>query len=163
MNITLREIYESDIDTVLEWSQDQKFCQANSWSIDRNPQEVRNWWIKCVNHSPENLVRMGIVLGKELIGYADLAFVNEHAVEIGIAIGKSEMWGKGIGAQAAILAMEHGTKAYHLTEFFAETHEANIRSIKMLEKLGFQEVSRVGYEEYKGKNSRLIQYELLKE
>ncbi|WP_404409666.1 GNAT family N-acetyltransferase [Jeotgalibacillus malaysiensis] len=159
----LRVIYESDIRAVMEWSRDKTFCQANSWSIDRDPEELQRWWMKYVKCPPENLIRMGIVLDEELIGYTDLVLINEHAAEIGIAIGKSELWGKGIGAQAVDLVMAHGTEAYNLTTFFAETHEANIRSGKMLAKLGFQEVSRVGYEDYEGKNSRLVQYELLKE
>ena len=56
--------------------------------------------------------------------------------------------------------MEFATKKLGITTFNAETHEANVRSRKMLEKIGFKEISRVGSEEYFGMNSRLIQYEL---
>lgn len=159
----LRPITESDIKDVLQWSCDLKFCQANGWQMNRNPEEIQCWWGKIVNHPPENFIRKGIVFETELVGYADLAEISGHSAELGIAIGKSGLWGNGIGAQAAALMMEYGVRELNLTTFYAETHEANSRSRKMLEKLGFQEVSRVGYEDYEGKNSRLIQYELLKE
>ncbi|TFE01529.1 GNAT family N-acetyltransferase [Jeotgalibacillus salarius] len=160
--LTLRDLSLNDVEAVLEWSRDLTFCQANGWPIERNPEELRHWWISNVNQPPENFVRLGIVLDGELIGYADLASISEQSAEIGIAIGKSGLWGNGIGAQAAVLMMKYGVEELNLTVFYAETHEANIRSRRMLEKLGFQEVSRVGLEEYEGKRSRLIQYDLHK-
>jgi len=54
--------------------------------------------------------------------------------------------------------MEFATKKLGITTFTAETHEANVRSRKMLEKIGFKVISRVGSEEYLGMNSQLIQY-----
>jgi RimJ/RimL family protein N-acetyltransferase len=44
--------------------------------------------------------------------------------------------------------------------FTAETHVTNIRSRKMLEKIGFKEVSRTGTEKYLGVESQLIQFQL---
>ncbi|WP_240035103.1 GNAT family N-acetyltransferase [Neobacillus notoginsengisoli] len=55
--------------------------------------------------------------------------------------------------------MEYASKELGIATFYAETHEANIRARKMLEKIGFQEISRFGSEEeYLGINSPLIQY-----
>ncbi|MDZ5710707.1 GNAT family N-acetyltransferase [Jeotgalibacillus haloalkalitolerans] len=161
LNMKLRSITESDIHSVMEWSRDSTFCQANGWPSDRSPEEVQRWWSNCVNHPPEGLIRMGIIINEELIGYADLASINGDAAELGLAIGKSGLWGKGIGTQAAALMMEYGAEELNLTVFHAETHEDNIRSGRMLEKLGFQEVSRIGYEVYEGKNSQLIQFQFL--
>ena len=48
-----------------------------------------------------------------------------------------------------------------ITTIIAETHEANIRSIKMLEKIGFKEISRIGNEEYLRISSKLIQFKLM--
>lgn len=41
-----------------------------------------------------------------------------------------------------------------------ETHAANIRSRKMLDEIGFKEVSRKGIERYLGVDSQLIQYRI---
>jgi len=51
-------------------------------------------------------------------------------------------------------------KKLGITTFKAETHEANVRTRKMLEKIGFKEISRIGCEDYQGKNNQLIQYSL---
>ncbi|MFB1081612.1 GNAT family N-acetyltransferase [Jeotgalibacillus sp. JSM ZJ347] len=156
--IKLRHLLLEDVESALEWSRDAVFCQANSWQSNRDTDDVRRWWANSVNHPPEGFIRLGIVRDEILIGYADLASINGNTAELGLAIGKSGLWGKGIGAQAAVLMMNYGAGELGLTTFYAETHEANIRSRRMLEKLGFQEVSRVGYEEYKDKNNRLIQF-----
>ena len=81
-----------------------------------------------------------------------------NSVEIGIAIGESKLWGKGIGSNSVLLMMEYASREFEITAFKAETHEDNIRSRKMLEKIGFKEVSRFGSEEYLGMTSQLIQY-----
>ena len=70
------------------------------------------------------------------------------------------MWGKGIGSNSVMLMMEYASREFEITTFKAETHEENIRSRKMLSKLGFEEISRIGYETYLGENSQLIQYRL---
>lgn len=103
---------------------------------------------------------MGIVLNEKLIGYADLACIKDNTAELGIAIGDTGLWGQGIGFHSAICMIEHGSKKLGIRTFNAETHEENIRSRKMLEKLGFQEISRNGSEEYLGMTSKLIQYRL---
>lgn len=70
------------------------------------------------------------------------------------------MWGKGIGFEAAHRTMEFASANLDIKIFEAETHETNIRSRKMLDKIGFEEVSRIGFENYLGENSQLIQYRL---
>jgi RimJ/RimL family protein N-acetyltransferase len=54
--------------------------------------------------------------------------------------------------------MIYATGKFGTQLFDAETHEANTRSRKMLEKLGFTEISRIGSDEYMGIESQLIQY-----
>jgi len=55
--------------------------------------------------------------------------------------------------------IEYGFNKFGITTFHAETHESNIRSRKMLVNIGFEEVSRIGSEEYLGKIDQLIQYQ----
>jgi [ribosomal protein S5]-alanine N-acetyltransferase len=159
-NIKLRPLSIDDISYVLEWSKDDKFCLANDWELNRNEQELYKWWQHCVDNSSEDFIRLAIELENRLIGYADLACIKSDEAELGIAIGDSSLWGKGIGFNASISMMDYASKHLGITVFNAETHETNIRSRKMLEKIGFKEVSRVGSEEYLGTESQLIQYRL---
>ena len=103
---------------------------------------------------------MGIEFNEKLIGYADLVYIKDYTAELGIAIGESGLWGKGLGYNSAICMMDYASKKLGITSFKAETHEDNVRSQKMLEKIGFKEVCRLGSEEYLGRKSQLIQYKL---
>ncbi|MFC5604091.1 GNAT family N-acetyltransferase [Sporosarcina koreensis] len=160
--ITIRPLHIDDYETVLSWSKDDLFCSANGWELNRNEEELYEWWNRCVHNKAANFIRMGIEFDGELIGYADLAKIEGHSAEIGIAIGDSSIWGKGIGYHATLRLMNYATSKLGITDFIAETHETNIRSRKMLQNQGFVETSRIGSEEYMGEKSQLIQYKLTK-
>ncbi len=104
-------------------------------------------------------MRKGIEYKDELIGYTDLAYIKDQTAELGIAIGASHYWGKGIGLEASRRIMEYGSKKFGIKLYRAETSEYNISSRKMLEKLGYKEVGREGQEEYRDREGQLIQYE----
>lgn len=97
---------------------------------------------------------------ERMIGYVDLADIKNNSAEIGIAIGERSLWGRGIGTKSILLLLEYAVKNFGITTFYAETHEANIRSRRMLEKMGFKEMSRNGKEVYYGSDNQLLQYML---
>lgn len=158
LQIQLRPLTMDDFETVLKWSKDDEFCSANGWASNRSPEELYRWWRLCVDNAADDFIRMGIEFKGDLVGYADLAGLQNNTAELGIAIGESELWGKGIGMNAASSIMKFGRQKLGITTFTAETNEANIRSRKMLEKIGFKEISRLGNEEYMGADGFLIQY-----
>lgn len=159
-DIRVRPLTMDDYEAVLKWSKDVAFCSANGWELNRSPEELYRWWSMCVKNSVEDFIRMGIEHNGEIIGYADLAGIEDNSAELGIAIGESGLWGKGIGPRAASAMMKFGAEELGITLFTAETNEANIRSRNMLERIGFEEIGRTGSEEYKGMESFLIQYKL---
>jgi [ribosomal protein S5]-alanine N-acetyltransferase len=158
-HLTLRPIVLEDFQNVLIWSQDEIFCEANGWESNRTTDELYNWWKKCVENRRTDFIRIGIELNDTLIGYGDLACMNGTEAEVGIAIGESSLWGHGIGQAATIKLTQYG-KSIGITTFLAETHETNIRARKMLERIGFEEISRHGNEVYKGIETTLLQYKL---
>ena len=159
--IQLRPITMYDFTEVLTWSKDDTFCLANGWETNRDKQELNEWWTHCVTNKATNFKRLGIEEGNRLVGYVDLACIEGNSAEFGIAIGNRDVWGKGIGSQAALLLFEFALSELGITRFTAETHETNMRSRKLLQKLGFQEVSRNGTENYLGMDSVPIQYEMI--
>lgn len=160
-NIKIRPIREDDYKYVLNWSMDENFCVANGWEVNRDKQEVFRWWLHCVSNNSKDFIREGIEYEERLVGYVDLANIKDNTAELGIAIGDSKLWGKGIGPKIILRQMDYAAKKLDITIFHAETHEANKRSRRMLEKIGFKEMSRVGIEEYHGTKSQLIQYRLV--
>jgi len=159
-SISIRPLTVEDYHIVLNWSKDRTFCSANGWEINRNPEEIYEWWLNCVNNKADDFIRMGIEFNNKIIGYADLARIKDSSAELGIAIGESTLWGKGIGFNSSLCMIDYASKVLGISTFYAETHEANVRSRNMLKKLGFKEISRIGNEEYLGTICRLIQYRL---
>lgn len=154
-NISIRPIRQSDITYVLNWSEDQKFCSANGWKLNRNEEEIHKWWMLQVNNDSAEYIREGIEFEKRLVGYVDVTFIEKDTVELGIAIGESELWGKGIGTEAIDHTIENTSSELGITTFIAETHEKNMRSRRMLKKVGFKEI-----EEHHGTHNPITQYKL---
>lgn len=159
-DLKIRPIMIEDYEFVLAWSKDDQFCLANDWEIDREEEELYDWWLYCVNNMDNNFIRKGIEWHQKLIGYADLVLTDNETAELGIAIGDRSCWGKGIGTWTFISMMEYAVGNLAISVFYAETHVANTRSRKMLEKIGFKEVSKKGTEKYLGVDSQLIQYRI---
>jgi [ribosomal protein S5]-alanine N-acetyltransferase len=161
IHMKLRPLKMDDYGNVLRWSRDDIFCLANGWETNRKEAELYKWWHSVVTTSKDDFLRLGIEYKEQLIGYADLAHIKNCTAEIGIAIGDSILWGKGIGVQSVRCLMDYAVKELGITTFTAETNETNIRSRKMLEKVGFTEVSRIGKEVYVGEEGQLIQYKFI--
>ncbi len=157
-SVKIRPLSIDDYKTVLNWSKDDIFCLANGWEKNRSEDELYQWWFRCLNNVSEDFIRMGIEYNERLVGYADLAYIKDNTAELGIAIGESTLWGKGIGFNAAKCIMNFALNQFGISIYNAETHETNIRARKMLDRLGFQEISKIGSEEYLGSESQLIQY-----
>lgn len=159
-NIIFRTLKNDDYHFVLHWSKDEKFCEANGWEKNQDEEGLYNWWQHCLNMNRKDFIRVGIEYEDRLIGYADLAEIQNYSAEIGIAIGESRLWGKGIGTTVTQMFINYAFEKLGITKFFGETHETNLRSRKMMEKLGFEEVSRNGSEIYLNKDTPFIQYKL---
>ncbi len=158
--IKLRPLTIQDFELVWNWSRDTMFCLANGWALYQSSEQLYNWWLQCVFQGSDDFVRLGIEWNGDLIGYADLANLNSNTAELGIAIGESKLWGNGIGYRAALCTIQYGASKLGVTTFYAETVKTNIRSRKMLEKIGFKEVGRSDEEANMHVNEQLIRYQL---
>ncbi|XEC96653.1 GNAT family N-acetyltransferase [Paenibacillus tarimensis] len=154
----VRPLSITDFECVLSWSKDEVFCTSNGWR-KRSDEEIRQWWVQCVNNVSDNYIRKGIEYRGRFIGYADLANIKDNTAEFGIAIGESALWGKGLGFFAGKSIIEYASSK-DIQVLYAETHETNNRSRNLLGNLGFIEISRNGSEKYLGTETQLIQYKL---
>jgi [ribosomal protein S5]-alanine N-acetyltransferase len=158
--ISFKALKLEDYEVILNWHKDIRFCEANGWKKTIDKDELFQWWNHVVNKPRNDFIRLGIEFNNRLIGYADLAEIRNNSAEIGIAIGDSELWGMGIGTLTVNNLINYAVKELKISTFYGETHETNLRSRKMMEKLGFTEVSRIGSEIYLDKEVKLIQYKL---
>lgn len=158
--LIFRTLKNDDDHVILSWSNDEKFCEANGWRKNLDEEELFSWWQYSMNMNRKDFIRLGIEYKNRLIGYADLVEIQNDSAEIGIAIGESQLWGKGIGTTVTHMFIKYAFEKFGITTFYGETHETNFRSRKMMENLGFEEVSRIGSEVYLNKDTPLIQYKL---
>ena len=72
----------------------------------------------------------------ELIGYVQATVHTDNSAGIAYEL-SSRHWGRGLGAHATLTMIGELVATYKVTRFFAVAKAANIRSIGMLERLGF--------------------------
>lgn len=146
--IKLRPIKINDFEQVLRWSKDEAFCRANGWKMNTKRDHLYNWWSTQVYSTSQNRIRLAIEYKGRCIGYCDLAHIEKHTAELGIAIGESQLWGKGTGTFAAKCLMEYGTQNFGITTFYAKTDKSNHRSQNMLKTLEFEQLNSIGQDEH---------------
>lgn len=148
-----------DFEHVIDWSKDEAFCNANGWRYNTSREDLYKWWFSHVHSLSEKQIRLAIQYGGTCIGYCDLAHIENHTAELGIEIGESQHWGKGIGSLAAKSLMGYGTRKFGITTYYAEIDDSNHRSQNMLKTLGFEEMSRIEHNNTDN-TAQFIQYKL---
>lgn len=164
--VRLRPMTDADSDAVVRWSQDREFCLANDWTLDLPPEKVRAWLEGILAELPERFLRLGIELDGRLVGYADLADIQDRVgrAEFGIALGERGVWGQGVGTAAGRAMLRHGFHTLGLTRVTAQVHAPNARSLSLMRRLGFrQEGVLRRHEVYRGGVVDVVQFGLLRE
>ena len=75
---------------------------------------------------------------KTFIGCCDLSEIDRwhHRAEVGFIVAKA-YWGDGYAQEAMGAVLDHAAQSLKLRRLSARTHLGNIRSVRLLEKLGF--------------------------
>jgi RimJ/RimL family protein N-acetyltransferase len=95
-DMNLCVLTENDMDAVCQWRNNPKVSRFLGHRV-RTLKEAREWFHR-ITDDPNNLLK-GIEFGGELVGYGIVEDVDLELgkCQIGIVIGKPEVWGKGIG------------------------------------------------------------------
>ena len=74
------------------------------------------------------------------VGCCDLSEIDRrhHRAEVGFIVGR-EHWGDGYTLEAMQAVLSHAAQSLRLRRLTARTHLGNVRSVKLLERLGFEE------------------------
>lgn len=151
--LLLRPFRADDVDDALAYRNDREF--ARYLAHIPQPFERRHaeeFVAVNMSESWDTSPTFGVVLGGTLIGTANLEVdAAAHEAMLGYAIGRA-WWGRGIGTEAARAVMEWGIATYDLVRIWASTSAGNVRSRRVLEKLGFQQVEVVDDEVYFGRS-----------
>lgn len=140
--VRLRRLVLSDAHVLASWARDPEFCRAAGWSTNLPEERHVAFWQECIKRPPSKLIRLGVVLEGDLVGYIDLHGEEPARRELGVVIGVRNLWGQGLGCRAASAALDYAFHELHLDEVWAEAFDANTRSVRLLQRLGMRETAR---------------------
>ena len=138
--VTLRPLELDDIDTLYAWECDSELEILAGWGPKRSRTAFRERYEKRITEPEDDLAMFGMEVDTKLIGYVQLAQIDEveRRAAVGFLIGDKTLWGRGIGTTALCLWLDYAFTARSLERVFAETYRFNMRSQRLLERVGFQ-------------------------
>ncbi|MEZ5358208.1 MAG: GNAT family protein [Candidatus Zixiibacteriota bacterium] len=133
--ITLRDLRQDDLESVVRWRNDPDVClhlsnrlktidQATAWLA--HLRSVDGIWLKAVEND-----------GK-LIGYAAVESIDtsNRKCELILIIGEKENWGKGIGAFVLKEMLNYAFKTLNMHRVWAVVSRGNDRSERLIKSAG---------------------------
>ena len=148
--LILRAWSRADIDSLFEIMRDARVMRYLADGLPFTFEQVEDFLIWAEHYQIENNFCRWKVIERstgEVIG--SCGFARTHAteeVELGYLLAQKH-WGKGLATEAARAAMLYGFGKLNFREIIAMTDLENVRSQKVLEKIGF---ARRGIEVYEG-------------
>ena len=149
MIVILREATSNDLELVLAWRNNPLIWQGlYQQSRENRPltwEEHYNWW-----HSRYNWKTFIIQLNDNIttrdIGYISISQLDYWSPEIGLSIGETTLWGRGIGKQALTLGTQWvREKGYKYTS--TTILDNNERSKALFLSLGYERIAGARPEE----------------
>lgn len=136
--VRLRPFAHGDAELLADWGADPVFCAHAGWDADASWRERVAWARRDL---PDHLLRRAAVVGPDVVGYVDLHGSGPRR-ELGYVVGGRERWGQGFGRSVAHAGLAWGFGALGLTDMWAEAVDANVASVRILERLGMRETGR---------------------
>ncbi len=141
--ISLRPLTIDDVkEGYVNWFNDPDVCKFNRHHAFPYTETLARQYVEGLQTGNQNLVLA--IIDKESgthIGNVSLQTIDwmSRNAEFAIILGEREFWGKGIGAEASKLAIEHGFNTLNLHRIYCFTPTANVPMRKIAEQLGFVE------------------------
>jgi len=139
--LMLRTWEEADAEAYFQINQDPKviaclrgpltMAEVNAFIVKMNRQQEEHGFTLWVTELKTN----GEMLGFIGLNYPDWSAHFMPAVEVGWRLG-SQYWGQGYATEGAKAALSYGFKNCGLREIVSFTVPANVRSIRVMEKIG---------------------------
>ncbi|MHA1616794.1 MAG: GNAT family N-acetyltransferase [Candidatus Njordarchaeales archaeon] len=154
-SVALGPLVREDLERLWFWMNDKKVTQylghlfLKVFSLEAE----RKWLERALEPDDKNLF-FAILLKPDYehignIGLHRIDYLNRHA-EVGIFIGRKDLWGRGYGSEALILALDIAFNVLELNTVFLRVMEYNERAIKCYSKVGFKFAGRLRRYIYRG-------------
>ena len=140
--VCLRELTEADIPAWFERATDAESADLAGDPIPGSIDEGTAWLSRQRDHfGRQAALRWAIVPkgGTASVGTVGLTFSMQDAriAKFGIVIARAS-WGKGLGTSSARMVRDYAFGTLGLRELHAEALQRNLRSTRLLQKVGFQ-------------------------
>lgn len=131
MNIILRDVQDSDLDSFFEHQQDEKARYMAAFT-SKDPADKTAFMTHWTKIRANDAIFIKTILVDTVVAGHVLSYVQDEQREISYWLGKS-FWGKGIATKALSLYLPLVTER----PLFARVAKDNIGSKRVLEKCGF--------------------------
>lgn len=139
--VYLRALCPEDLDGhYMSWLNDAEVCRYNSHHRFPYTRSQAEHYVSTVAASRENLVLAVVTKAKDLhIGNIALQNVDaiSRSAEFAVLLGDKKYWGRGFGAEAAVLLIRHGFEALNLHRIYCGTFAPNEGMRRLAGALGF--------------------------
>lgn len=141
-DMTIDDFPPDRLSSIVQWRNDRAVNQYLRQGI-HTLAEVQEWYMQYFSRAENKL--FAVYAAKMLIGYCTLEHMDatQRSCEIGIVIGDSHYWNKGLGAMVVKQVTTLAFTRYHLHRVYAVIQGGNIASMRCFEKVGFQHEGRL--------------------
>ena len=134
-NLLLRSFRIDDVDDALAYRDDPEFARFLPHIPQPFTREHAERFVETNMTEPwETLPTFAVVLDGRVIGTVNLEIDGRTAM-LGYALARAH-WGRGFATEAAAAALRWAIAEHDLVEIWASTQPGNVRSRRVLEKLG---------------------------
>ncbi|HHY95787.1 MAG TPA: GNAT family N-acetyltransferase [Firmicutes bacterium] len=157
-HIVLREFRREDVDAVQAWVNNENIIKYLAFPLFPQTREETMEFVERQLYK-KNSPRDGIfvIALKDdphltyvgSVGLHGIDYRNRHA-EIGIVIGREDLLGQGLGAEAIRLVLGFAFDFLNLQKVNIRTYEYNERALRCYRRCGFQEEGRIRQQRYYG-------------
>jgi RimJ/RimL family protein N-acetyltransferase len=140
--VVLRPLSLTDADGPYPgWFNDPVVCRYNSHHVYPYTREQAIEYIRSVAGGPDLVLAIDDRETGAHVGNVSLQEIDQRSrtAEFAIVIGDREAWGKGVGAEAGWLILDHGFRELNLRRVAAGTSAANTGMRRLAQRLGMRE------------------------
>ena len=163
--VRLRPLERKHLAQCVDWLNDEEITEHLPASEPLSLEEEQRWYDNLLRDDSRKIFVIETLEG-EHIGNVGLENINLHSrkAELGIFIGKKDMWGKGYGKEAVVLALELAFETLNLNKVYLHTFTSNKRAQQCYEKVGFSKEGVLRQDSFRrGKYQDCIVYSILAE
>ncbi len=145
--VALGPLHDDLLPLLVKW--DNEFAMTDLGGGDMRPRSrhaIADFWEPLIRGGREDRVDFAIYERATLrpIGHTNLRDLDgvRRTAEFGITIGVRDLWGKGYGTEATLIALDFGFTILGLHNVMLDTLSYNERAIRTYTRAGFREIGR---------------------